>query len=303
MIFFETEEQGAALEKYVDRLRADRLDVTVVEKNEARSLSPVFPNSAVGAVYCSEDAQIDSQAFVKAMGSACQRSGVRIFENTAVLGTLRRHDDAVGVRTVRGEIHASGVVWATGAWAVNLAAGGVDLPIRTMRMGQLVTQAVPYRPGPILHGPRGVANCGALHDALAGDLSMFAPPTGLTRSTGYDDSIAQNTEGSVLIGNSLNGLGSLNPHISMAATQLMVAATLERSDGYAELGVTGLWAGLVGEAPDQLPIVDLVDGVFINAAHVHGVASGPASGQLIAGVIAGETHPLLAAVSATRPAP
>lgn len=142
----------------------------------------MFPESAIGAVYCADDDQIDAQAFARGLGAACLRRGVRVYENTAVLGTLRHRDTVIGVRTVRGELHANGVVWATGAWSVNLRAEGVDLPIETVRIGQLVTQPVAYKPGAILHGPRGVINCGALTDLSSFDPEQFVSPALLDRS-------------------------------------------------------------------------------------------------------------------------
>ena len=114
LFFYENEAQQAVLEQYVQDRRAAGLDVSFVTRAEAVEHSPVLPESATGAVYCADDAQIDPQAFARGLGAACLRRGVRVYENTAVLGTLRRGDTVTGVRTVRGDIHASGVVWANG---------------------------------------------------------------------------------------------------------------------------------------------------------------------------------------------
>ncbi|MCQ8811540.1 hypothetical protein NQU36_26410, partial [Escherichia coli] len=83
----------------------------------------------------------------------------------------------LGVRTVRGEVHAGGLVWATGAWASNLRAEGIVVPVETARMGQVVTQAVEQRPSVVLHGPQGVAFAGALIDLEAYSPELFAPPS------------------------------------------------------------------------------------------------------------------------------
>ena len=74
-----------------------------------------------------------------------------------------------------------------------------------------------------------------------------------------------------------------------------------RYQQYASFGVRGLWAGLGCETPDRLPIVDLVDGVYVNVGHSWGVASGPITGQVIAEIIAGEASHFAAGLSATRP--
>lgn len=303
LFFYENEAQEAVLEDYAEDRRAAGLDVSFVTPREALKHSHVLPESVIGAVYCPDDAQIDAQAFARGLGAACLRRGVRVFQNTPVLGTVRQGDTVIGVRTVRGDIHAGGVVWATGAWSVNLRSEGIDLPIVTSRVGQMVTQPIAYSPGAVLHGPRGVASCGALTDLPSYDPRLFGSPqpTGADGDFGYDDTLAQNTEGALLIGNSIDGSGSLNPHISMSATQAMIDTSLARGARLGELGVTGLWAGLVGHTRDQLPIVDRVEGIYVNTGHSYGVATGPVCGEILAQMIVGESDPLCEYVAADRP--
>ncbi len=308
LFFFESDAQGLVLEKYVEDRQKAGLDIQMVSREEARDHTPLLPETAIGAVYCAEDAQIDSQQFISALGAACRRRGVRHFDNTAVLSTLREGDNVVGVRTVRGEVRASGVVWATGAWATNLRAEGFDLPIRTARGGQLITQPIDTAPSAILHGPRGVHSCGALLDLPAFNPALFAAAG--SDSTGenaavallsYDDSIALNRGGSLDIGTSIDAEGSLNPHISLVATHAMVETSLERYPQLSHYGVTGLWAGLMSDTADHLPIVDRVDGAYVTAGHLWGVASGPICGQIMADLIAGEPHQLGRGLRFDRP--
>ncbi|MEB3370533.1 NAD(P)/FAD-dependent oxidoreductase [Saccharopolyspora mangrovi] len=299
LFFYETERQAEVLEHYAADRRAAGLEATLVSRREARELSEVLPDSALGAVFCSDDAQVDAGAFARAVGAACMRRGVRIFENTPVLGTLRRVDTVAGVRTVRGEVHAGAVVWATGAWSVTLRSEGIDLPIETHRVGQLVTQPVASARGPVIHGPRGVDRCGALTDLEQFDPADFeidAADDALV----YDDVMTQNTEGSLVIGHTFDGRGSLNPHISMIATRAMIESTVARTQRFAALGVTGLWAGLVGETADRLPIVDSIDGLFVNVGHSSGIADGPATSEILARRVIGESDPLAAQLAVDR---
>jgi glycine/D-amino acid oxidase-like deaminating enzyme len=309
LFFFENEEQGRVLEDYVSNRRAAGLDVNMVSREEALKHSSILPDSAIGAVFCADDAQTDGVQFVNTLAAACVRAGVRTFENTSVLSTLRRGETVTGVRTVRGEIHASGVVWATGAWSTNLRAEGIELPITTARVGQMLTQPVDMRSNAIMHGPRGVYGCGALTDLPTYDPAIFAVPgaqggvaqdENRASSFGYDDSIAQNRGGSIFIGNSLDGRGSLNPHISINATNAMISTTLDRYSNLADYGVTGLWAGLGSETSDHLPIVDRADGAYINVGHAWGIASAPICGQVMAEVIAGETSTFAAGLKMDR---
>jgi len=305
LFFFESEEQGRILEDYVRDRRADGIEIELVSAKDATKHAPLLPATAIGAVYCPEDAQIDTQQFIGALSAGIVRSGVRLYENTAVLSVIRQGNHVDGVRTVRGDIRASGVVWATGAWTLNLTAEGIMLPVTTARMGQVVTQPVDQRPSAILHGPRGVVHCGALTDLPLYEPSVFAHPharlvQGADRLD-YDDSLAQNRSGALVIGAGIDAYGSLNPHISVASTEAMISTTLERYPSHAHLGVTGLWAGLMSDTPDHLPIVDRLDAIHVNAGHSWGVASAPVSGQVLAELIAGEQSDFAAALKADRP--
>ena len=154
---------------------------------------------------------------------------MHFFRNTAVLSTLREGDAVLGVRTVRGEVLASGVVWATGAWATTLRAEGIGLPVETTRVGQLMMQPVEVAGSPVLHGPRGVYGCGALTDLPSFDADLVRGASGprLRRRRLRRHGVL-NRGGSLYIGHSIDGRHSLNPHISLAATKSMVDVGLDR---------------------------------------------------------------------------
>lgn len=292
LFFYESPAQEAAVHEYLADRRAAGLEVELLTPDKARAYSPLLPETALGAVYCPTDAQVDSAGFVRAVSAQCVNEGVARFENTAVLSTLRRGDTVVGVRTVRGDIHAPGVVWATGAWATNLRSEGLDLPVTTARTGHLRIQPIGRRTGPILHGPRGVAACGAFTGLPSYRAQDFPVPGADQQLVDYDDTIAHTEDGGLYVGSTIDGRGSLNPHISVTATHAMTQTLLDRFGQHASAGVVGLWAGLTCETADHLPIVDRVDGVYLNTGHAWGVASGPICGELAARLIAGEPSPL-----------
>lgn len=304
LFFFENEDQGRILETYVRDRTSAGIAVELLTRADAEKHTPVLPETAIGAVFCPEDSQIDAQLFVRALAGAAVKRGVRIFENTAVLSTVHNGNGPEGIRTVRGEIRSSGVIWATGAWTRNLKGEGVDLPVTTARMGQVVTQPMDQRPSAILHGPRGVTQCPALTDLHDFDSDVFAQPRSSSTPHGqfdYDDSLAQDRAGSLVIGGGIDGYGSLNPHISMASTETMISTTMQRYPAHGQVGVTGLWAGLLSGTPDQLPIVDVVGDSYVNTGHGWGVASGPVSAEVLAKLIAGEESEFAQALSAKRP--
>jgi glycine/D-amino acid oxidase-like deaminating enzyme len=305
LFFWETDEQAATMHDYAIDRRAAGLEVEVLTRAQASEHSPILPDTAIGAIYCSEDAQIDALGFMAAMESACTRSGVQIFKNTTALTTLREGDHAVGVRTVRGVVRASGVVWATGAWASTLPDEGLDVSLSTTRVGQMMMQPVEVQSGGILHGPRGVHGCGALTDLPSFDAAQFAAPSSPHPASGgvsYDDTMVLNRGGSLYVGHSIDGRGSLNPHISLESTELMVSAGLDRYARFSGMGVMGLWAGLGTETADGLPIVGRTDGAYLNVAHAWGVASAPVCGQVLAELITGESSEFSEGLSPQRSA-
>jgi glycine/D-amino acid oxidase-like deaminating enzyme len=300
LFFFETEQQGSLIEEYVlDRKKAG-LQIDMVSRKQAAKLSPILPDTAIGAAFCADDSQIDSLNFTSAMEAACLRAGTHLFRNTAVLSTLRDGDRVIGVSTVRGKVLASGVVWATGAWATTLRAEGIGVPVETARVGQLMMEPVGSLASPILHGPRGVYGCGAITDLPSYEPTSFSGPVDDGGDRAFDDTAVLNRGGALYVGHSVDGRKSLNPHISLEATRAMVEVGVARYPRFADYGVTGLWAGLASETPDNLPIVDRVDGAYVNVGHAWGVASSPICGQTMAEIIAGETSAFAGRLSAER---
>ena len=305
LFFWETDEQAAIMQDFAQDRRSAGVEVELLTRAQAAKRTPILPDTAIGAIFCAEDAQIDALSFMTAMESACIRAGVQIFRNTTALTTLREGDNVVGVRTVRGVVSASGVVWATGAWASTLHDEGLEVSLSTTRVGQMMMQPVEIESGGILHGPRGVHGCGALVDLPSFDSKVFAPTVSAHAAdvdVAYDDTMALNRGGSLYVGHSIDGRGSLNPHISLGSTELMVTAAQDRYPRYSGMGVVGLWAGLGTETVDGLPIVGRDDGVFLNVAHAWGVASAPVCGQVLAELITGEKSEFADGLSPQRPA-
>jgi glycine/D-amino acid oxidase-like deaminating enzyme len=283
VFFFESDNQGNVLEKYVADRREAGLEIEMLSREEVRKRFPLVPETAIGGVYCADDAQVDVQRFVSAVAGASAREGVRIYENTAVLSPIRHDGVVTGIRTVRGDIHSPNLVWATGAWALNLTTEGIDLPISTARQGQMLSQSIKPAQGPIMRGPRGLMWASALTDLPDHDSAIF--DNGNSDGVQNDDTVVQRGEGGLLIGSSVDEPGALNPHIGIAATSMMLRNALERYPEHASLGIVGLWAGVTSWTEDHLPIIDRYDGVYLNVGHARGVATGPIGGEIMADVM------------------
>jgi len=268
--FAETEAEAEAVERRVQAQRALGLDVSFVSGEEARRVSAFVPDSAIAAAVSAEDARVDLASLVRALGAACTQLGVRAYEHTPVLRAIRYGDDVAGVLTMRGEVRASAVVWAAGPWVQQLEADGISVPLEVVRVGMLQTQPT-----------------SRLSEMMAQSATHLLQEPGAPLR--FEETFVQNAEGRLLIGNTYDRANSLNPHLTADAAAHLIGALHRRQPQLGSLGVTGLWAGLVGATPDRQPIIDRTGGLYLNVGHVSGALSGLVSGEHVAQLIAGET--------------
>ncbi|MGH3661740.1 MAG: NAD(P)/FAD-dependent oxidoreductase [Micromonosporaceae bacterium] len=307
LFFYETQRQRELFQRYAADRERHGVSVELVEPDEARKLAPALPDSALGAAYCPDDAQLSTAKFVRGLGDACRRMGVRVHESTPVLGLTRSREAVTGVRTVRGDVPAQAVVWTTGAWAKHLEAEGLSIPINPVRVGLLMTQPVHPKAQAILRGPLGADSSSALADLAEFRPGEFPTATDVEgQPLGYAEMVSATAEGSVQFGHVLDDPDALNPHTTILAAKTMLDTLLSRRPDYAGLGVTGLWSGLVAGTPDGLPVIDRVDdldGLHLATGHSFGNAAGPISGELVAQSLAGEEPSMsLAPFALSRPA-
>jgi len=97
--------------------------------------------------------------------------------------------------------------------------------------------------------------------------------------------VKQMRSGAVLIGGGKRGRGDLVTRARGPAEENMRLAALDAVEVLPVLGgaeTTRSWVGLEGLTPDEMPIIDHVDGVHVAAGFCgHGFALGPVVGQLL----------------------
>jgi glycine/D-amino acid oxidase-like deaminating enzyme len=286
--FFETDAQREALKHYIADRKKVGISAEFITAAEAREAGPGVPASAIGAVYSADDAKMSTSKFVRGLGQLARRLGVRVYENTPALSLIRSGDAITGIRTVRGNVLGGGVVWCAGPWAANLDSEGIELPLDLVRVGLLTTQPIRATLRSMTRGPLGARHVSALRSLPDFDATVFDSGTPEAGKPGYEDIVVQDGDGNLLIGHTLDAANSLNPHITMESSRTMIDTILQRRPEYGELGVTGLWAGIVGNTPDRLPIIDNVEGLYVNTGHSAGAGTGPFAGELMAQLVAGE---------------
>ncbi len=291
LIYFYTDAQQRVFREFVEARRRDGLRMELLDGQSAREAAPILPPSVLGASYCPEDGQIRTPRFVRALGDLCRRIGVRIYEQTAVLGLLRNGESVTGVRTAQGDVSASAVVWAAGVWTPLLGeAEGLAIPVRPERLGVVETGPLPKLLDKVIYGPT-AAKQYELFRSLPSyrDEDFTAPWEG--DGLEHLELMAQTESGSLLLGCPMDYPYAIDQRPTVLGVKMTLDAFLAQWPQYRTLAVERVWAGLLPFTADSLPIVDRVEerpGLFVAAGHVYGNVAGPITGKLIAELVAGD---------------
>ncbi len=296
MIYFHTDDQRQVYKEFVEARRADGLAIELLDEQAAHEAAPILPPHVIGATFSPEDGQIRTPKFVAALAQACRRLGVRIHENTPVLGLLRNGARTVGVRTSSGDVSADHVVWSTGAWSKMLASDGVNVPIRPQRMGAVMLGQVQEHLDKVLYGPLAAKSYEMLRSLPSYKDEYFtAPYEDPGHGIEHLECISKTEDGNLFIGCPMDTLDSIDHRMSAAGLKMTMDSLLHSLPQYRNLGIEGQWMGVLASTADSLPIVDQVDevpGLVLATGHVYGNVAGPISGKLVAELISGESTSL-----------
>jgi glycine oxidase len=240
-----------------------------ISAREARVIEPGLSPRVRGAIDAPGDCQADPVATVAALAAACRGAGVEVREQVEVGEVVHAGGRITGVRTATGEISAEAVVIAAGAWSASLGLDGP--PVRPVK-GQIASLRAPepsLAPARIVRSPR---------------CYMLA-----------------REDGRVVLGATVEERGFDRSTTADGAFRLLEAAREVLPD-VGELEWTGIRAGLRPGTPDNLPAIGSgrLDGLVWATGHYrNGVLLAPLTGDLVAGMLAGDGDPP-AAVSPAR---
>ena len=247
-----------------ERDQAQRRGITVdlLDTSEIRDMIPWISDRTLGGTFFPNGGHANPQRSVQAFAWAFQDMGGMLYQNTAVTG-MRVVDGRVSsVETTAGAIEADVVVSAAGPQTGLLAEMvGVHVPVAPARVEMLAT--APLEP---LFDIALVGNGLYGRQAARGNLLFGGGPhewidVGLTA-----DPDKSNTP---LIRNIARRLADLLP-------------------GVADVPVLRSWAGVVEQAPDYLPIIDILDSpsnYVVVTASAHGFGLTPATGRVVSDLV------------------
>jgi sarcosine oxidase subunit beta len=263
-------EDLALFEKIVAEQRALGLDVRLLDRDGVAKHAPyVRIDDVIGGTFHQKDGYAPPADYVMGYHKKSKELGVRYLLATSVTGVTTRRGAVTGLTTSAGEVRAERVVCAAGAYAGRIGEMiGVEIPVQPVRRQCFVTKPIPSLPHPIpmtidygtgvyMHSESGGILCG---------LADKNEPPAFNEAVDFDF-IAKMAE------------------LAMARVPVLESAEILTS-----------WAGLYEVTPDHHPILGALPGLdnFYVAAGFsgHGVMHAPATGQLMAELLATGTTSL-----------
>jgi sarcosine oxidase subunit beta len=130
-----TEEELEAFQRSVILQRKLGLEVYLLSPGEAKEIVPPLNiQDVLGATYCPSDGYADPYSVVQGFASAAKTLGVKIYEDTEVIGLRQKERRVQGVLTASGEFTAPVLVDAAGPFAAHIGRMvDVDVPVHPHR--------------------------------------------------------------------------------------------------------------------------------------------------------------------------
>ncbi len=294
LLLYRDQAYGEVAVKFVADRQAAGLQVALLDRTEVLSLVPELGPTVSGAVWNPLDAHQDSAAFVKSLARDLTAAGTTIMTESPVAGLRASGSRCSGVRLADGRsIEAPLVLVANGPWCNELLAPlGLDIPFTPIRFEAAATAPAPFRLGPVMAGQ-------ALFDFFtpAGvNLKSLPrdPSQGLNPALGFTEQMASLPDGSLQFGCAYEA-DSFSDRPTVAGQAMACSILTQNLPGLGRLAIERVWAGIVMQTSDGLPVIDAtpgLQGLAINVGHVFGNLAGVYSGKLIADAFAGRSPDL-----------
>lgn len=258
--------------------RGQGLGPREVGRSELRDREPSISAGVLGAFQYDEGRSMDPYGFVRAVAAQAEGAGAELRSGVEVESVLTGNGRARGVRTKGGEIEASAVVLATGAYSADLYRRlGCPLPVIPAK-GYHIDLAA---------GPRSL---GVNRPCLLVETSVFCTPL----------------PGRLRLAGTLEFSGVNHRIRRRRLDQLLGGARLyvDGLDG-PDVATVSEWCGLRPCTPDGLPAVGPLPGwddLYTATGHAMlGLTYGPVTGEMLADLLVdGRSAPALRALDPAR---
>jgi glycine oxidase len=250
-------DEAEALERELGFRRELGLDVERLRPSQARRLEPALAPTVRLALSAPDDHAADPRLLVAALAEACRRAGVEVRTGVTAERVAVRDGRAVGVEAGGELVGAGQVVLAAGAWSGGLG----ELPVRPVK-GQILRLRDPEGPG--------------LVERILRFEGGYLVPRG---------------DGRYVLGATVEERG-FDTTVTAGGLLELLREAHELVPGLHELVVEEATAGLRPGTPDNAPLLgrsERTEGlVLATGHHRNGILLAPATGDLVAAVLAGE---------------
>jgi glycine oxidase len=218
---------------------------------DARDLEPSLSPELEAAALRPDEASIDNRAFTKAMLSAAEKSGVKVFAGANVAGIVKEGDRCTGLKLEKETINAKWIVVAAGCFSAEIEGVKEFAPVRPAK-GQMVSLR---------------ADELKIERVIWGEKVYIVP----------------RSDGRILAGATVEYVG-FDKQVTAGGVEKILSAAIEVIPEFANARVEETWAGLRPDSPDHLPILGPtdVDGLVIATGHFRsGVLLTPITARLV----------------------
>ena len=268
-----------ALEKAARGQRAAGAEAVIVPADDLQTYEPYLASDFAGGCYYPQDAQVQPMLAAARLLAATRAAGARVRTGVEVTGLMRSAERVVGVRTAAGDLPAGAVVNAAGTWAGDVAAlAGVKVPVSPRRGFILVTEPLPPTVRHKVYAADYV-------DAVASDdAALQISP------------VVEGTEsGTILIGSSRERVG-MDRTLAVDVLRRLAAAAVRLFPMLAGVNAIRAYCGFRPYSPDHLPVIGpdpRAPGLVHACGHEGaGVGLAPATGELVAAALSGQSRPV-----------
>ncbi|MCG6887954.1 MAG: FAD-binding oxidoreductase [Gammaproteobacteria bacterium] len=277
------------------------LDTARLNRKQLESLMPGCPSRWQSALYTPDDGRAEPSLAVPAMARTLVGRGVRIIENCAVQQILAQNQRVTGVLSEHGEIRASSVLCAGGAWSTFLLKScGIRLPQLTVKASVVRTA-----PAPLLFNGNASGSKVSFRRRLDGGYSVassdyleifpslahlqFMPDFLPLMKTSWRKFRFRIPE--LTVDGNFTRQRTLNPIPSAKTIARIKSRLADRVPALAGIELVEAWSGMIDALPDVVPVLDQaapIDGLWISTGFSgHGFGIGPGAGKLMANLIQG----------------
>jgi glycine oxidase len=222
-----------------------------VSAEDARQMEPALSPDLEAAVFRPDEACVDNRALTKAVLTAAERSGVKLFPGSNVQSIAKNGGRCAGFIVDGEKMESRWTIIAAGCSSAEIEGAAQYAPVRPAKGQMIALRRKDF----------------SIERVLWSDHVYLVP----------------RNDGKILAGATVEYVG-FEKNVTAGGVQKILTAALQLAPALADAQIEENWAGLRPDSPDHLPIIgptDL-DGLLIATGHFRsGILLAPITAQLI----------------------